>query len=498
MQSKMKIYTEQYHLQLKSLAKISLVIFLAIFMSYAILIAGKLSLVLVGVVLWGWLLFFKTHIALMVAVFVWMEGFGFINIEYFLRIPGVFKLQDLLFVSLFLPKLVSILTKKDSGIKADNIIKLPLLVLLLSVIALMVRTVYIHDISWISVLKAGRHYLFYAVFFFVIWYVNTKEKLQTCLKIIICFAVLLSLIHIFQISLGSEHKIFISARVIEQVDIARVYLKGGAVRSIVFIIVIWNIFLVQPMKRWWIIVAAITGLSWVLSLSRAGWLWMLIAVFAPFIIMWPTIKKSSSFKQVRNKIKFAVVIFVILGFIFILAAEANIGEASFFMKRIKSTIYDFTNMSGTFGYRIEESQFRFAAIKKYFVLGPGFIHPDIAAERFIPLVKPSFNPYARSLTTVDSGITTLLVNFGIYGIFLFGWFSIRIIKFCRNTSINMKDTIFQGFPIGFSGYLIGGIDSFITLGIFTMPQDIVVLGATLGLIQVIDKIYDGKRNIFSR
>jgi len=31
-----------------------------------------------------------------------------------------------------------------------------------------------------------------------------------------------------------------------------------------------------------------------------------------------------------------------------------------------------------------------------------------------------------------------------------------------------------------------------------MPQDIVVLGATLGLIQVIDKIYDGKRNIFSR
>jgi hypothetical protein len=75
MQSKMKTYTEQYHLQLKSLSKLCLIIFLAIFMSYAILVAGKLSLVLPAVVLWGWLLFFRTHIALMVAVFVLMQGF---------------------------------------------------------------------------------------------------------------------------------------------------------------------------------------------------------------------------------------------------------------------------------------------------------------------------------------------------------------------------------------------------------------------------------------
>src|SRR3989304_6497915 len=115
MQSKMKTYTKQYYLQLKPLSKLSLTIFLAIFMSCAILIAGKLSLILLGVVLWGWLLFFRTHIALMVAVFVWMEGFGFIDVEFFLRIPGVFKLQDLLFVSLFIPQFIRILTKKNNG-----------------------------------------------------------------------------------------------------------------------------------------------------------------------------------------------------------------------------------------------------------------------------------------------------------------------------------------------------------------------------------------------
>jgi len=202
---------------------------------------------------------------------------------------------------------------------------------------------------------------------------------------------------------------------------------------------------------------------------------------------------SMVFFPIQNKWKkiFQVVFFlaffcILIGVgAFVVTGENYVAK---FANRAQSTYSDFFERKGTFGYRLEDSEFRYELFKKYPILGAGFVPGKLVGKVFSLEVFSREDTRGTSIDTIDSGLITEIAVFGIVGILFLILFIVIYLKFiykllqAKNIALYEKNFIYAS-----GAYFIAGILTFITLGIFTAPKEIILLSIVCAILTKINQ-----------
>jgi len=134
-----------------------------------------------------------------------------------------------------------------------------------------------------------------------------------------------------------------------------------------------------------------------------------------------------------------------------------------------------TDQDDTFVYRLRDSAGRFELIKKNPMLGIGFVHNESN------LFAHYRGGQMDSLDTGDSGLTTFLLHFGIFGLVWLIWFSVVFIKELLKGIKRHQNENKKSFLAAVFSFFIGQLVAFATLGLFTTYNGIITFTIVLGL-----------------
>lgn len=133
--------------------------------------------------------FLRSGIILPFFIFIIIGCFGFFNPETFLAVKGIFKLRDVIFIIIILIFLLNLITKKSLVIK-----KTPVNLIILSLILLTIfeifYTLWLFDVSIISVVQTSRSYFYYLLFFPTLYFFIEKKELFLALKSFLFFSII--------------------------------------------------------------------------------------------------------------------------------------------------------------------------------------------------------------------------------------------------------------------------------------------------------------------
>jgi len=429
-----------------------------------------------------WLIFKYPEVALFVAVLGICNFFSLMN-EDFLRVPYVFRIRDVFLLSTFLPLLGGIY-KRDEKIK--RVFMNPIatgiyLILLLCFIQVFLTKLRFPDESFSSLIRAGRRYFYYAIFFPALYILLDKNRLKRFIKLFIVSVIIFCSMFIIQFYMGPTYKIFLSARVEHQIlqgfGVTRLYIDGAIVGAFIFQIS-FMIFLFYKKFQYRLknlFITVLCGLQTFLTFGRAHIFGVVIGTLFGIACA----KKQS---KLRNLFKVFIVCFVIL-LLGEIVSKVFFTQKEDFLKgifsRISSTYESVIHQEDTFYYRINDSLGRMQLIKKNPVFGIGFVHMDsglFTLER----------GHDYELRTGDSGAITLLLDFGILG---FVWlFTMAFIVLRRSIYIYMKtdSQFYKSIILGIIAFYFGRLFSFITLANFVRYDGIVITSLSLVLLEVIN------------
>lgn len=424
--------------------------------------------------------FLRSGIILPFFIFIIIGCFGFFNPETFLAVKGIFKLRDVIFIIIILIFLLNLITKKSLVIK-----KTPVNLIILSLILLTIfeifYTLWLFDVSIISVVQTSRSYFYYLLFFPTLYFFIEKKELFLALKSFLFFSIIGAALiigatifgHSFPLPIYLESQL--STQNLSGLVVNRLYLPGATLVTMAFAIVFWLILINNQIKHklFFIFVTIFLGIAWLFTFSRAGWIQMFVVMISPVLMV----------REIRKKYikKFLLIFFIFI--IIIVSSNFFIGNNSFgwdfFSKRVISIPNEIFGIEGTFGYRITESQFRFDALRDNYLLGLGFLHPKLVSDFF----KAPMDPQRQALAISDWGFFNLLINFGIFGFLWFLSMIILIHKRLKKIISELDSTIYKSIAIGAFGYFWGAIISFITLGHFTEFEPITLFAVLWGIVE---------------
>jgi len=466
------------------------------------LVAGLGVLQGAALVLWGskgavvtlgmgyiYALFRWPHLVLIVALIIIFDGLGFINPETFFRIPGVFKLKDLTFLSLFLPLFLNIKwQRRAERIFHDyRMLVFPILAILVLTTFQMIRTSLQYDLPLSTCIMAGRHYWYYAFLPLVAIYLDTSQKREVAYRLFMVVISLLASVVIIQtvvLLLGGE--LFLSDNIRTRfpqsgtLDLLRIYPPGEPTLVLGFALAFWGVLLRKSARERvaYTAIALLCALAVLFISSRMRWFYTLLVVLIPVFVLRRHIPSLAR----RLLCVLALLVFTLV-YVFVLSGSrsdfvSGIGE------RAVSAWTDFRDKKGTWEYRLEDSQFRFKLIREHPLFGLGFVHSDYAsrfgAGGVINLDERL--SYKQGITSTDSGIVDLLIHFGAIGALWAAWYLISVLRFCSKMLRSAKNGCLRCLSIPLMGYMIGGVVTLVTLCLFTMGDEIVGHSFALGIL----------------
>lgn len=432
------------------------------------------------------LLFCKPCLVLSFIILMMIDCFGFFDPETFVHVKDLFKLRDVLFAALFIVFFSRVLI----GSPSFSIKKTPINKIILGIVGLTIfeifYTLWLFGVPLISAIQMGREYLFYLVFFPTLYFWSKKEHLFFSLKMFLVFAVIGALLTIEATIFGQNAVLpsYLHTRLAVQnlggLKVNRLYLPGASIISIAYSILFWMIIMNRKLRHQSliIIIVIILGVAWFFSFSRAEWLCMFITMTFPIFF----IKERKTRRLKVVGVYFLIVILFIT--LTSLISESTISSGwEFIFDRITSIGREIRYQEGTFGYRMVESQFRFKALKDHFILGCGFLHPKLVPQFFeIPEMILS-RPERWGLGSVDWGLLTLLINFGIPG---FLWFTAVVVivhKRMRKILNELSSPIEKSIVVGALSYFWGAVISFLTAPRFTFLRNIILFAILWAVVE---------------
>jgi len=167
---------------------------------------------------------------------------------------------------------------------------------------------------------------------------------------------------------------------------------------------------------------------------------------------------------------------IIVALAIVFAAQINNksenNPAVFAIKYMFSAFKDIANRGGTFAYRLKDSVARIELAKHNIIAGVGFVHPESGMFRL--------NTVTEGVTTSDSGILTLILEYGLLGVtWLFVLTSI-IYSESRKNIVFMRGQS-EIFVLSAFAFFFSRLFSFITLADFVMIEGIVLLAFIFGI-----------------
>lgn len=339
---------------------------------------------------------------------------GFISPESFLRLPGIFKFNDIIFlfiVGIYLIHTLQHGIKFPKHSKPARYIAYLITFFASLVIVQILFTALKFDLPIISTIKVGRGYLYILFYFYLLRFFTTPNDLINLFKFIsfMCFIqFIMMLLQISGVDLGTS-------TIIRELDsnsggVTRVYIPAYFLTLLtLFISTSLLLSNATPTLRTFLKVAmVISFLSITLSYTRTYWIAMVIGMSIIYLY---------SERNVKHKIGlYAFVFAVILLPVILLQTDV------FIIDRIMSIFNDIGSDEGNFIYRFSENPQRLEAFVDHPIMGPGFVHSSFAATLFNFVIdehglSESQIERALLLQTNDSGLITLLVSFGLLGVF---------------------------------------------------------------------------------
>lgn len=467
----------------KLFMRIILVFFTSLFVGCCFLFNMYLPLLLFAFIAYIVLLFRYPEIALFISFLVIINCFSLINAD-FLRMPNFFKIRDIFFVSIFLPLLGGIY-KKDEKLKI--VFSSPVaigiyIILFLACIQIFITKLRFGGESFNSIIKTGRVYFYYALFFPAFYILTDSIRLKRFVILSVGSVILFSLLYILQFLVGSQYTIFLWAVVAEQnlqgFGITRMYITGMIAATLLFHISLM-IFLFRGTSQYRIgklnvFVLCITALQSILTFGRAH----IFGIFTGILFGISCARGQQKFKSIL-KISFyslALIFFYIASQVF-LPQKENVFKA--FFVRTASTYNAINDSRDTFMYRLNDSMGRIELIKENALIGVGFVHDE--SKLFAHQRGGN-----ESLRTTDSGMLTLLIDFGFFGAVWLIVMAIIVLKRSINIYREVNDPMYKSLVLGIVAFFFGRLFPFITLSDFVVYDGIMIISMSLVALELIN------------
>ena len=414
-------------------------------------------------------------INLYVFILTSVSFFGYFNPEFFLHLPGFFKLIDVLFcifIALYIirkyqAKYIERLRPRNGISKVAK----RLLWLLIGFTVFQIGLASIkYNVPMIDSFKIGRHYLYFFIGIFAIDFFYDKKSSIKIIKFLFVIAIIQSLLVILQNIFGGIAFLGYT-KIIDQVIgedvVRRIYMPAYFYVMAVFTVSFWMAFLRTNIfsKKYLIFIITITGIAILLSYTRTLWVTAIVSIIFPMALM----QKKVFFRY--TILLLSIVLFMGVVFTFFAGKKTDIIKT-----RTVSILDNVIHYKGTFAVRFEENRKRLELIKQNIILGgPGFVHPyqapDVFGFRTLGKLK-----HSTKVQTNDSGILTWLLAFGVVGVvwvlFLLWWMA----KLAKK-ALHLHEE--AGLIVGIASYVVSAWLTSLTTTGFTFSRGVIFLSIAL-------------------
>ncbi len=342
-----------------------------------------------------------------------VQFLGITNPETFIRLPGILKFNDLLFLMLAAIYLFDVLKKGfyfPSYNKAAKTLAFIVLFFVAMVIFQFIFTSFRFELPIVSTIKVGRGYLYLLVYFYFVRFYSDGKSMQQLLSFIAIVCGVQFIMMLFQM-VGLE---VTSNTIIRQLEsdvgnVTRVYIPAYFLSLMCFFISI-SLLLSNSLpsrKNTLLVIVTISFLSILLTYTRTYWFALIIGLAIIFIFS-------------RARIKIDILKYTTMAF-FLCIPFFLFQSGGFIVQRFFSIFSEVGSDEGNFIYRFSENPQRLEAFFDNPIFGPGFVHSNYAATLFNFMIdetglSESQIERALLLQTNDSGLITLLVSFGLCGV----------------------------------------------------------------------------------
>ena len=438
-------------------------------------------------ILYGICLILKPSWILFFLVLVNINFFGWIP-EELMRVPGAFKLRDLVLLSLFIPFLLAVAIDKDTvSKKTKSPVKKVLIGLMFFLFTVILYTVIEFEVSFISTTRIPRKYLFYLAFFIVMFLIDDNDDLKILLKVLIALACFQAFLMVIQMAVGGKFAVMpylalpIKLQNLSGITVPRVYLAGGgALMHFLFGISFWLYHThngSSKHKMIYLFLLLFLGLGIFFEFYRTKWFRMFLTVCIPFLFAKPK-EKSSVFRQ--------IVFYSFIGIIFFIFVQAFIFDLAplfgKFFQHVFSAYIDFVNKSGTYAARVQAFHVKLYHFWNRPFFGLGFLHHITATESSKASIITGLG-----IETTDSEITTLLSTMGVCGAFVFYTLSICYTIRCIKILLKTSDIFYRGIILGCLGYFISGVLTFFSYSFLTRTEEILFVTFSIAFVEKINQ-----------
>lgn len=438
---------------------------IAFFLASLLLQSYFFFFIFVAFTMYIYFLIKRPAIAIVVCFITFINFFSLID-ENFFRLPGFFKLRDLVFSLLLIFVFFSLFTKTEKINYCFRIIIL--LIVALCLLEIMLTTV-IQRQSFLFSLKEGRRYFYYLLYFPFLYILVKKHQRPKIFFLLSIACFVFSALKILQYLLGDSVIFFPGAvRVVQQnlsgLEVTRSYVMGSAITSFLSLYFLFRSFFEKTHKLFFCFLAFIFFIAGVfLQFSRAHWFGYLLGFSVTLFSFRDYFYKNQIRKFICRIIVSMLLIFIVVqGYNVIFRSKGGSNPVLFLIKHSLSAFEDIVYKRGTFGYRLSDNAARMGLVVRNPLLGVGFIHPDS-------------NTLSAGISTSDSGILTLMLEFGAMGVI---WLIFTVTKFYRESRqlmLVIQNNDDKALFLTTFAYFFSTVFSFLTLADFVMVEGIVTL-----------------------
>jgi hypothetical protein len=459
-----------------------LVVLFSFFLGKCLLLHYFIPLFFLLIFAFIWLIFRYPEIALFIVILAANNFFSLVSDEIF-RLPGIFRFKDLLFILSYLVLFFRVYQKKV--ILKQSLFSRNLWIILFFVTLEIVLTMFLKQQSFNYSIRMGRIYLYYLLYFPLVYLIDTDIKFKRFINLLLGGVVAYSLLIVVQYILGPSHVIFKFASHVEEQLIAgayitRTYAAGASLVLIVFYFYLFYILMEKKYSWFNFFILILTFFSGVyLQFGRANLFGVITGfLFSVFILLNLRLKIRSFI----TTLILVSVIFFSIGAIKIITEKNMQNPIVHSFRFLLSGVDDMRYKTGTYGFRLQDSAERIELIQRSPIIGIGFVHPlsgiiNIRTE-------------TTGIVTNDSGLITLLLNFGILGIFWLAVLTTTFYKKAKKLFFNVVGSK-RALVIALFAYFFGRLFAFLTLADFVTQGGIVTLTIVFFILNYIENNKNG-------
>jgi len=425
----------------------------------------------------------RVEFGIALLILVAMDMLGFVDSQTFLRIPGVFKFQDLLLVIFMVRMAADLLINRTTANRLRSPVTKPVLFLLACTALVIFLTAMFRNTSMVLSLRVGRTFLYYSIFFLVLYYVRNEKQLRLLLNACFVFSFVVAVLLIVQFAVGRNVSLVpywkIGTQRLGSYVTFRVYPRGIPVLLMGFLCFVGVLYHKLGNRSFQLaVITGILGLGVVLQLYRTIWAVALIGA----ISAWFIVQRKHKMHFVRRTIPLIGII-LLLG---MLAAPlySRVAGISLIKTRFLSTFQDFLRVEGHYARYLAVAAERLSYIKSSPIWGIGFVHPSE------PFAQQLMN---QSVGNIDNAWITILSYMGALGVLSMLWLSIAFMKRSSFILKNMNDPFYEGILVGFIGFYIASVVSLLYISPFAYGEGIATIALMMGLGEAISRIKVQKR-----